>query len=222
MSVPAATTDGAGSANTFVPVDVVGLLVADPTDAWAAAGFDVDEDGTCCVGGVRLRLGADGRGLVGWELSAGPDGLVDLDGVPTRVVDLDPPTPGKHPNGVTAIDHVVLLSPDLQRTVAAFAALGVEPRRSRDAEMGGAPIRQVFFLLGGLVLEVVGSPSEIAPGPSSLWGITFVVDDIDAAAAYFGDRTSPVKDAVQPGRRITTLRHRDLGLSVRTALISPR
>jgi hypothetical protein len=30
-----------------------------------------------------------------------------------------------------------------------------------------------------------------------------------------------VKDAVQPGRRITTLRTRELGMSVRTALISP-
>ena len=47
-----------------------------------------------------------------------------------------------------------------------------------------------------------------------------IVADIDATAAFFGDRTAPVKDAVQPGRRITTLRHRDLGMSVHTAVIS--
>jgi hypothetical protein len=53
-----------------------------------------------------------------------------------------------------------------------------------------------------------------------LWGITYEVADIDATAAYFGDRTAPVKEAVQPGRRITTLRHHELGMSVRTAMIS--
>ena len=88
------------------------------------------------------------------------------------------------------------------------------------AELNGSAIRQVFHRLGDVIVEVVGSPYAAGDGPSSLWGITFTVQDIDAAAAFFGDRTSRVKDAVQPGRRITTLRHRDLGLSVRTALIS--
>jgi hypothetical protein len=36
-----------------------------------------------------------------------------------------------------------------------------------------------------------------------------------------GERTGRVKDAVQPGRRITTLRTCDLGTSVRTALMAP-
>lgn len=88
--------------------------------------------------------------------------------------------------------------------------------------MGGRPIRQIFFRLGDVIVEVVGSPDVAGDGPSTLWGITYVVDDIDATAAFFGDRTLPVKDAVQPGRRITTLRHGDLGLSVRTAMISAR
>ena len=46
------------------------------------------------------------------------------------------------------------------------------------------------------------------------------LEDIDATAAFFGDRTAPVKPAVQPGRRITTLRHQEFGISVRTAMIS--
>jgi hypothetical protein len=48
------------------------------------------------------------------------------------------------------------------------------------------------------------------------------VADIDAAAALLGEHTGRVKDAVQRGRRITTLRHRDLGISVSTALMSPK
>ena len=98
----------------------------------------------------------------------------------------------------------------------------MHPRRERDAELGGRPIRQIFFRLGEVIVEVVGSPETASEGPSTLWGITYVVADIDATASFFGDRTAPVKDAVQPGRRITTLRHDDLGISVRTAMISAR
>lgn len=199
------------------------IAVADPPEAWASAGFAVDPDGVCRVGSLRIRLvGRErGSGILGWSVRGVPGELSDLDGVPTQVSAAGAVEPGSHPNGVGAVDHLVLLSPDLTRTVAAFAALGVEPRRERDGVLGGQAIRQVFFRLGDLILEVVGSPDTKAPGPSSLWGVTFVVDDIDAAAAYFDERTSQVKDAVQPGRRITTLRHRDLGMSVRTALISP-
>lgn len=221
-------------------VSVDEFLVADPADAWTRAGFSVDSggnaDAACRVGGVRIRLvgrdrGAapaatsdEGTGIVGWSLRGlPPDGSVDdLDGVPTTSSDAHPAEPATHANGVTAIDHVVLLSPDLGRTVASLATLGVEPRRERDGELGGRPIRQIFFRLGEVIVEVVGSPQTTGAGPSSLWGITYVVADIDATAAYFGVRTSPVKDAVQRGRRITTLRHHDLGLSVRTAMISAR
>ena len=71
-------------------------------------------------------------------------------------------------------------------------------------------------------MEAVGSPGATSQGPSTLWGLMYVVADIDATASFFGDRTAPVKDAVQPGRRITTLRHDEFGMSVRTAMISAR
>jgi hypothetical protein len=71
-----------------------------------------------------------------------------------------------------------------------------------------------------VILEVVGSPEAASEGPSTLWGITYVVADIDATASFFGDRAAQVKDAVQPGRRITTLRHHEFGMSVRSAMIS--
>ena len=202
--------------------------VADPADAWTRAGFSVDSggdsDSVCRIGGVRIRLVGRGRGtgIVGWSLrglsSDGP--LDDLDGVPTTRSGAITAPPATHPNGVTAIDHVVLLSPDLGRTVQSLAAVGVEPRRERDGELGGRPIRQLFFRFGEVIVEVVGSPETTSEGPSTLWGITYVVADIDATASFFGDRTAPVKEAVQPGRRITTLRHHDLGMSVRTAFIS--
>lgn len=199
--------------------------VADPPEAWARAGFTVDADAVCRVGGVAIRLvGRDrGTGIVGWSLRGAPFDVRDVDGIATTTTaGADGASaPGTHPNGVVSVDHVVLFSPHLPRTLAALAELGAHPRRERDGELGGRPIRQVFLRLGEVIVEVVGGPDTADDGPAALWGLTYVVDDVDAVAAALGDRTSPVKDAVQPGRRITTLHHHDFGMSVPTALISP-
>jgi hypothetical protein len=205
-------------------ITVAEIEVADPPEPWTRAGFSVDSDTVCRIGGVRIRLAgpARGTGIVGWSLRGLPHGAPpdDLDGIPTARSAAAAPEPAEHPNGVTEIDHIVLLSPDLGRTVKALSAVGVEPRRERDGELAGRAIRQVFFRFGEVIIEVVGSPETASDGPSTLWGITYTVADIDATAAFFADRTTPVKDAVQPGRRITTLRHHPLGMSVRTAMIS--
>lgn len=201
------------------------IHVADPPHAWRDAGFTVDDNGTCRVGNVRIRLvgRARGTGIVGWSLRdlPGDAAATDVDGVPTASSVTPPSTPATHANGVTHLDHVVLLSPNVARTRAALEAIGLDVRRERDGLLAGAPVRQLFLRLGEVILEVVGSPDETGDEPSTLWGLTHTVVDIEAAAALLGGRTSPVKDAVQPGRRITTLRHRDLGMSVRTALITP-
>jgi hypothetical protein len=205
-------------------VTVDEIQVADPSDAWTRAGFTVDPEAVSRIGGVRIRLvgRAHGTGIIGWSLRGlGSDtSLDDLDGVATTRSNAVAAVPATHANGVTAIDHVVLLSPDVRSTVQSLAAVGVDPRRERDGELGGRSIRQIFFRLGEVILEVVGSPEASTEGPSTLWGITYVVADIDATASFFGDRTAPVKDAVQPGRRITTLRHHEFGMSVRSAMIS--
>ncbi len=204
-------------------VSVDEFQVADTADSWTAAGFTVDPDGVCRIGGVRIRLAGRerGTGIVGWSLRGVPSDQ-PLDGISTARSDAPPSAPAAHANGAVSIDHVVLLSPNLDRTVAALAALDVQPRRERDGQRGGRPMRQIFFRLGEVILEVVGSPDATADGPSTLWGLTYVVRNIDATAGFFGDRATPVKPAVQPGRRITTLRHQEFGMSVRTAMISAR
>jgi hypothetical protein len=205
-------------------ITVVDVEVGDPSDVWARAGFSVDADAVCRVGGVRVRLVGSGRGtgILGWSLSglASNDVCFDLDGIPTTRSDAIVAAPAEHANGVTTVDHIVLLSPDLGRTVDSLATVGATPRRRRDGQLDGHPIRQIFFRFAEVILEVVGSAETASDGPSTLWGITYNVADIDATADYFGDRTTPVKQAVQPGRRITTLRHHELGMSVRSAMIS--
>ncbi|WP_422744966.1 glyoxalase [Mycobacterium sp. WMMD1722] len=205
-------------------VEVGILVVADPPQAWSEAGFTVGPDAQCQVGGVGIRLvGRDhGTGIIGWSLRGIASDIAELDGIPTRAVDGSPSgRPGAHPNGVLSIDHIVWMSQNLSRTTACLAQVGVQARRERETTLAGRPIRQIFFRFGEVIVEVVGSPETAGDGPSSLWGITYTVADIDATAAFLGDRAAPVKDAVQPGRRITTLRHDAFGMSVRTAVISP-
>lgn len=192
------------------------IRVGDTPDAWRAAGFTVDGD-ICVVEGVRIRLGGCGSGVTDWTLRGIPESVVDVDGVPTAGSAAEPAAPTAHTNGVTRIDHVVLMTPDLPRTISAVEALGLDLRRERDA----GPFRQAFFKLGDVILEVVG-PQEPGEGSSHLWGLTFCVDDLDATAAFLGDRVGRVKDAVQSGRRITTLRGGDIGISPAIAFMSER
>lgn len=58
------------------------------------------------------------------------------------------------------------------------------------------------------------------PGPARFWGLVLIVDDLDAAHELLGaDRISAPKDAVQPGRRIATIRT-EVGLGMPVALMT--
>jgi hypothetical protein len=202
------------------------LVVGDPAEAWRSAGFHVDADGVCRIGRVRVRLaGSDGgRGIRSWSLRGidPPDGGT-VDGLPTGASTAEPCEPASHPNGVVAIDHVVLLTPDPPRTVGALGRVGLAPRGSRTTDTYGAPMLQTFFRAGEVIVELIGpeQPAADADGsPAAFFGLAHTVADLDATVGLLGDHLGRVKDAVQPGRRITTLRHRNLGMSVATAFMS--
>ena len=82
-------------------------------------------------------------------------------------------------------------------------------------------MQQRFFRMGEAILELVGPPQRAGDGPCRIWGYALVTDDIDASAAHLGDRCSPPKPAVQPGRRIATIRTRELGIGPTIALMTP-
>ncbi len=201
------------------------LTVADAPQAWRDCGFEVVGE-ECAIGEVRIRLEArEGeRGIVGWTLRGIPS--TDLDGLPTTMGDRQPPVEmPTHPNGITGLDHVVAISSDLDRTVAALEAAGLDLRRIRDEPTPAGAPRQAFFRLGAPILEVVQEPAEAmarAGGdrPAFFWGLALVAPDLEKAVACLGDRVGEIRDAVQPGRRIATLR-RSAGLSVPVALITP-
>jgi len=226
------------------------LTIADEPATWAALGFEVERD-VCRVGNVPIRLaGSDARGsaasgLVGWALR----GITRerLDGLPTRRADdaaslvgaatgagpADPdqtsfagPVPTTHPIGITALDHVVAITPALDRTVAALQAAGLDLRRVREEPTPAGAPRQAFFRLGEVILEVVQAPEDAIErsggpdGPAFFWGLAFKVADLDATVAAIGEeRCSPPRPAVQRGRRIATLR-RSAGLALPVALMT--
>ena len=180
---------------------------------WADAGFEISGEATR-AGDVQLVF-TSGEGILGWRLS-GFEG--DVDGLPVAPTSGVEPAQSTHPNGVVRVDHLVVFTPDLERTTAALEEIGVERRRVREVEAGGSPLRQGFFRLGEVILEVV-EHADVEPGPASFWGITFAVADLDAAATLLGDRLGSIRDAVQPGRRIATVRSA-AGLGLPVALIS--
>jgi hypothetical protein len=169
--------------------------------------------------------GEERGGIRAWsfhvEVPAGSlDGLLSPGVAP-------PSEPGEeHPNGITAVDHVVAFSPDLDRTVAALESAGLDLRRRREGPTGGGSARQAFFRVGEAILEVVEHPPQAVEAgdpraPARLWGLALLAPDLDATARHAGDLLGPVRDAIQPGRRIATFT-RDAGLGVAVAVLSPR
>jgi len=182
---------------------VAALRIGGEAEGWRELGFDVRPDASVVLSNSRLELVASAEvgAIESWALE-GDDVQPAIDGLATEAGvrgDLDV----GHPNGALAIDHVVVITPSLERTTGAFAELGVECRRVREAGNG---VRQGFFLVGDLLVEVVESPDADPGAPARFWGITVAVADIDAAANMLGERLGPVRDAVQPGRRIATVR----------------
>jgi hypothetical protein len=204
---------------------LTGVVVGDEPAAWQALGFPVVGD-RFTVGGVTVRLaGADGaRGILGWELDppagAAVDGLApaEVHGVPAPAAD---PTavPSGRGYAVAALDHLVVATPDLERTTAALGGLDLRPRRTVDAARGDVGVRYRFFLLGTCVLELVG-PAEPTDGdqPARFGGVAFTAPDLGAFPAV----TGPPRDAVQPNRSIVTLDTRTHDVSVPVAVLTPR
>ena len=171
--------------------ELAALVLGDPAGAWERLGFATTA-GATDVGGIELRLTGEGGGIRDWVLEREP--------APR------PPSP-EHPNGALAVDHVVLLATDLAATTERLAGEGLDHRPS--------PAPQEFFVLGPCLLEVVQADRD------GFWGLTLTVADLDALGERLGDLLGTAKDAVQPGRRIATLR-REAGLGQPVAFMTPR
>jgi hypothetical protein len=201
------------------------LLLADAPERWSALGFAV-LDGAVQLGTVRLRLAGAGagRGILGWSLRA--ISSTELDGLPTtRSLAPQPATAPPHANGIVRIDHVVAMSPALDRSVLALQEAGLDLRRVREQPTPAGAPRQAFFRLGAEILEVVQEPQHVVAQhggpdrPARLWGLALLSADLDRTVQALAGAAGEPRPAVQPGRRIATLR-RDAGLALPVALMS--
>jgi len=128
---------------------------------------------------------------------------------------------------VTGVDHVVVAADDVRATCAEIALRsGAALKRVKEGERGV----QGFHRFGSVILEVVErrlvDPDSRQADPdhhaahATYWGFVVTVADLDAAIAHLGpDVIGAAKPAVQPGRRIATVRS-GAGLGVPLALMS--
>ena len=190
------------------------LVIAGPAEPWKAIGLGIS-DGCARVGGIVLRFGGDGSGIVEWTLIDLPEMVTDVDGLPTRGID-DVPD-GPRATETLAWDHLVVTTSSLERTCGAIEAATAAPlKRIREA---GA-VRQGFHRLGELIIEVVES-AQVTSDVAQFWGFVWVVDDLHDWCDRLGpDVIGLPKPAVQPGRFIATVRPA-LGLGVPLALMTP-
>ena len=129
------------------------------------------------------------------------------------------------PGAITAMDHVVVSTPDPERAAALYGArLGLDMALDRSHPDWG---RLMFFRCGDLIVEVTHRPAKSADPPRDvrhdrLSGICWRVADIDAIHARLtqaGVDVSDVRTGRKPGTRVMTVRSGTCG--VPTLLVQP-
>ncbi len=215
------TPDAAGVAATYadllgqpvVQVDVgyrlqcdnIGLVITEAAGAGASgalrvvfAAADIDD--------ARHRLARRGVGgnITGTRLDLDP---AATHGVALSVIGGAAPEAGRAGADIAGLDHVVVRTPNAERAVALYGGrLGLDLRLDRARPDIG--VRQLFFVVGGLVVEVVQSLKESAgDGPDSIWGLAWRSRDIEASQARMqsaGIAVSNIRDGRKAGSRVFT------------------
>lgn len=193
------------------------LTINDDPERWRALGFFVDDEGKLDLGGIRLWLGSNGgpRGIASWSIRYIDDPGA-IDGLPTPEPTLRHPPPfATHLNGATGLDHVVVTTPDLERTAVALDDVGITLKRTMERE----GTRLGFVRLGPAVLELVQTPYA-EPPQARFWGLAIVVVNLEALARRLGPQLGEIRPAIQDGRLIATLAP-SAGIGTEIAFMSP-
>jgi len=145
---------------------------------------------------------------------------------PGRIGAQDSPPTATEAAAVSALDHVVVMTPNPDRALGLYGAkFGLDLRLDRTNAQWGA--RQLFFRCGGTVFEVGASlkapatPESLA-APDRFGGLAWRVTDPDAAQARLaaaGFDVSEVRTGRKPGTRVFTVR--DAPGGVATLMLTP-
>jgi len=157
---------------------------------WTTLGWPISPD----LGGITLETG-DPK----WAWT-GP--------APALSIHIFEPTVGD-PVAMMSIDHIVVLVPDLDGAVGRFSRAGLEPRLRMNVRD-----RPAAFFRAGPVIEVIESPVRQA----SLFGVAITseipLETISLEWKSRGLTVGTIRPAIQPGRRIMSIRDLDAGLAI--------
>ncbi len=110
---------------------------------------------------------------------------------------------------VSALDHVVVRTPNPERAIAFYAGrLGLDLRLDRSNPQWGA--RQLFFRCGDVVVEIVHDLKKgVSETPDQLWGLAWRVPDVAKACGRLKtaglDVTNP-RDGRRPGSQVFSVK----------------
>jgi catechol 2,3-dioxygenase-like lactoylglutathione lyase family enzyme len=109
---------------------------------------------------------------------------------------------------ISALDHVVIRSPNPERAVAFYAGrLGLDLRLDRSNPAWGS--RLLFFRCDDLVVEIAHDIAKgVSDGPDELWGLSWRANDIAKAHARMqaaGIEVSERRDGRRPGSQVFTV-----------------
>ncbi|TAJ39706.1 MAG: VOC family protein [Reyranella sp.] len=116
---------------------------------------------------------------------------------------------------VSALDHVVVRTPNPERAIAFYAGrLGLDLRLDRSNPQWGA--RLLFFRCGDLVVEIAHDLKKgMSDAPDQLWGLSWRVPDVAKAHARLkaaGLDVSEPRDGRRPGSQVFSVKNRTEGV----------
>lgn len=204
-------------------------------DDWNGLKFVKNADNTVNVAGVVMKFDGEGvdnkrKGLTGltfyvyvqdsYSLPSPSIITEDLCGIDVTIIKSALPfttttSPSPHGNHIDGIDHIVINTDDhLEFEHRIKEILNLSKKRERCI----GKLSQCFYTTKNVVLEVIGPASSSSPAPSPsidhkcsrseafVWGIAFTSSNIHAGKNVMGDMMTNVKNAVQTGRQIATLK----------------
>lgn len=174
-------------------------------------------------GAVEIARGVPGAAVCfaverGDDLGAWPTAPEDHHGLEVRVISEFPvDRPAARPDGVEAIDHVVVHTTEPERAIAHWRdRLGL--RLALDREFPDRRLRLLFFRSGGLTLEFAApldAADDAGAAADVVYGVSYRVPNLDACRARLVAEGLDVGDAhegMKRGTRVASVRSGTAGV----------
>ena len=216
MALEVIAPSGAGPAGDRVRA----RLEAAGEGQWIAA-FQVDDLDASARLLSRRGLEVERVATVARVKAAGLDFVL----TPGRIGAQPSPPTATEAAAVSALDHVVVNTPNADRALGLYGAkFGLDLRLDRANEQWGA--RQLFFRCGGAVFEVGASlKGPVNNEPDRFGGLAWQVSDPEAAQARIaaaGFDVSEVRTGRKPGTKVFTVRDAPGGTPTLMLMPSPQ